>query len=141
MTGLSAVVDAWPNNADGVSVAQLGGIPGDSDSHVRRQLTALSAAGCGSVNRDEPKGPGRPTLGFRLASARHGWGEIAGMMTALLGGTDGIDPEAFAGMGRDRGRELVDPDVPVGSPASPGPIRTSGETAGPSARHPTGAGA
>ncbi len=109
-----AIVDALADNSGGLTVAQLVGLLGASDSQVRRTLSALTAAGAVTTLKDGPSGPGRPTLRFRLAQSTSGWPEIVQMLIVLLGRIDSVDERTVLEVGRTRGAAMAVGDFPDG---------------------------
>ena len=84
MSERAAIVDVLASNTEGLTVSELVGLLGASDSQVRRTLSALMAAGAVTTLKDGPAGPGRPTLRFRLAQSTGGWPEVVQMLIAVL---------------------------------------------------------
>jgi predicted ArsR family transcriptional regulator len=90
MSERAAIVDVLASNSEGLTVSELVGLLGASDSQVRRTLSALMAAGAVTTLKDGPAGPGRPTLRFRLAQSTGGWPEVVQMLIAVLELPDGV---------------------------------------------------
>jgi predicted ArsR family transcriptional regulator len=107
-----AVVDALANNSDGLTVSQLVGLLGASDSQVRRTLSALVAVGAVMTLKDDPTGPGRPTLRFRLAQSTSGWPEIVQMLIALVERSDAVGQSTILEVARERGAAMAAGEFP-----------------------------
>ena len=100
-------MDALAKSSDGLTVAELVGLLRASDSQVRRQLSALVAAGAVATLKDDPAGPGRPTLRFRLASVTTGWPEIVRMLVGVLAQLGASDDHAVLQVGRRHGAAMA----------------------------------
>jgi predicted ArsR family transcriptional regulator len=109
-----AIIDALANSSRGLTVSQLVGLLGASDSQVRRLLSGLAAAGAVSTLKDDPTGPGRPTLRFRLAPPSGGWPELVQMLVVLVTRIAEIDSDDIAVVGRERGAALARGEFPDG---------------------------
>jgi len=113
MTDREGIFDALASNADGLTVSELVGLLGASDSHVRRKLSALVAAGAVTTLKDDPAGPGRPTLRFRLAVTTSGWPDLVRILVAIVGGDDAHE-RTMLDLARDRGGDMVSGEFPHG---------------------------
>lgn len=113
MVEQEGIFDALASNADGLTVSELVGLIGASDSQVRRRLSALVAAGAVTTLKDDPAGPGRPTLRFRLSPTTSGWPELVRILVAAVGGS--ADREAaMLALARARGAEMASGEFPHG---------------------------
>ncbi len=99
------IFDALASNADGLTVSQLVGLLGASDSQVRRKLSTLVAAGAVTTLKDEPAGPGRPTLRFRLAPTTSAWPELVRILVAVVGDSREHEIELVE-LARERGVQI-----------------------------------
>jgi len=113
MAEQEGIFDALASNADGLTVSELVGLLGASDSQVRRKLSALVAAGAVTTLKDDPAGPGRPTLRFRLSPTTSGWPELVRILVAVVG--TGTDREAaMLAVARQRGAQMASGEFPHG---------------------------
>ncbi len=108
------VVGALAESPGGLTVPQLVGLLGKSDSQVRRELSALVAMGAVATLKDDPIGPGRPALRFRFAPPTSGWPEIVRMLLATLGRHDWVDQDVLLQIARERGAEMATGEFPHG---------------------------
>jgi len=113
MTEQEGIFDALASNADGLTVSELVGLLGASDSQVRRKLSALVAAGAVTTLKDDPAGPGRPTLRFRLAATTSGWPELVRILLAVVAG-DEANEQAMLSLARQRGADMAVGEFPHG---------------------------
>jgi predicted ArsR family transcriptional regulator len=113
MTERDGIFDALAGNAEGLSVSELVGLLGASDSQVRRKLSALVAAGAVTTLKDDPAGPGRPTLRFRLAPMTSGWPELVRILVAVVG-TNHEHELQLMELARERGASIGDGEFPNG---------------------------
>lgn len=113
MTEQEGIFDALASNADGLTVSELVGLLGASDSQVRRELSTLVAAGAVTTLKDDPAGPGRPTLRFRLAPTTSAWPDLVRILVAMVGGSRDHE-QALLGLARDRGANMVSGEFPHG---------------------------
>jgi predicted ArsR family transcriptional regulator len=111
MSEQEGIFDALASNADGLTVSQLVGLLGASDSQVRRKLSALVAAGAVTTLKDDPAGPGRPTLRFRLAPTTSAWPELVRLLVAVVGNNQEHEL-ALMDLARDRGAEIGEGQFP-----------------------------
>jgi len=102
-----AILDALTRHEEGLSVSQLVGVLGASDSQIRRGLSVLVAAGAVATVKDDPSGPGRPTLRFRLAGRASGWPELVEMLLALLGRVESVNELMTLEVGREHGAAMA----------------------------------
>lgn len=114
MVARVGIVDALANNTDGLTVSQLVALLGASDSQVRRSLSGLVAAGAVTTLKDEPTGPGRPTLRFRLAPTSNAWPELARMLVAMMARIERNVPTDPLAVARRRGAEMANGEFPHG---------------------------
>jgi len=78
------ILRALSASETGLTVAELVGLVGTSDSQVRRGLLGLVAAGTVATFKDVPEGPGRPSLRFRVAPRDASWpGLVRALLTAI----------------------------------------------------------
>jgi len=113
MVEQEGIFDALASNADGLTVSELVGLLGASDSQVRRRLSALVAAGAVTTLKDDPAGPGRPTLRFRLSPTTSGWPELVRILVAVVA-TDTAHQSAMLALARRRGAEMASGEFPHG---------------------------
>jgi predicted ArsR family transcriptional regulator len=113
MTEQEGIFDALASNADGLTVSELVGLLGASDSQVRRKLSALVAAGAVTTLKDDPAGPGRPTLRFRLAPTTSAWPDLVRILVAIVGGNRDHE-QVLLGLARSRGADMVSGEFPHG---------------------------
>ena len=113
MAEQEGIFDALASNADGLTVSELVGLLGASDSQVRRKLSALVAAGAVTTLKDDPAGPGRPTLRFRLAPTTSGWPELVRILVAVVG-TDTEHERLMLAIARARGAAMASGGFPHG---------------------------
>jgi predicted ArsR family transcriptional regulator len=113
MAEQEGIFDALASNADGLTVSELVGLLGASDSQVRRKLSALVAAGAVTTLKDDPAGPGRPTLRFRLSPTTSGWPELVRILVAVVG-TSAKHEAALLAHARQRGAEMASGEFPHG---------------------------
>jgi predicted ArsR family transcriptional regulator len=111
MSEQEGIFDALASNADGLTVSELVGLLGASDSQVRRKLSALVAAGAVTTLKDDPAGPGRPTLRFRLAPMTSGWPELVRILVAVVGRNEEQEV-ALMELARERGQAIGEGDFP-----------------------------
>lgn len=111
MTEQEGIFDALASNADGLTVSELVGLLGASDSQVRRKLSALVAAGAVTTLKDDPAGPGRPTLRFRLAPTTSAWPELVRILVAVVGNSEEHEL-ALIELARERGATIGDGEFP-----------------------------
>ena len=111
MSEQEGIFDALASNADGLTVSQLVGLLGASDSQVRRKLSELVAAGAVTTLKDDPAGPGRPTLRFRLAPTTSAWPELVRMLVAVVGNSQEHELVLME-LARERGAEIGDGQFP-----------------------------
>jgi predicted ArsR family transcriptional regulator len=104
------VVDALTDNPHGLSVTELVGLIGSSDSQVRRTLMALTAAGAMMTVRDAPSRSGRPPQRFRLAQSPTGWPALNQMLVALQARMGPAEPSIVREVGREYGAALTSRD-------------------------------
>jgi predicted ArsR family transcriptional regulator len=109
-----AIVGALADNVEGLTVSELVGLLGASDSQVRRTLSALMAAGAVTTLKDDPAGPGRPTLRFRLAQSTGGWPEVVQMLIGMLERIDAVDERTVREAGRAHGAAMALGEFPDG---------------------------
>lgn len=113
MTEQEGIFDALASSADGLTVSELVGLLGASDSQVRRRLSALVAAGAVTTLKDDPAGPGRPTLRFRLSPTTSGWPELVRILVAVVAG-DSEHEQALLDLARERGANMATGEFPHG---------------------------
>jgi predicted ArsR family transcriptional regulator len=113
MAKQEGIFDALASNAEGLTVSELVGLLGASDSQVRRKLSALVAAGAVTTLKDDPAGPGRPTLRFRLAPTTSGWPELVRILVGVVG-TSQDHEAAMLTLARQRGADMASGAFPHG---------------------------
>lgn len=113
VTEQEGIFDALASSADGLTVSELVGLLGASDSQVRRRLSALVAAGAVTTLKDDPAGPGRPTLRFRLSPTTSGWPELVRILVTVVAG-NGDQEQAMLALARERGADLATGEFPSG---------------------------
>lgn len=92
---------------DGMTIPELRGALGASDSGLRRTLDALAAAGVVEAGARPPVGPGRPSALYRLAPSGGDGEELLAVVIGLVASAGTLDESAIRRLGRDQGRRLA----------------------------------
>jgi len=114
MTERLSIFEALGNSPAGLTVSELVGVVGASDSQIRRNLSALVAAGSVTTAKQRRATPGRPSLTFRLSQSGSGWPDIVRMLIGALHGVDSFDQSILLSAGRKHGAAIAAGEFPEG---------------------------
>lgn len=98
MSDTAEILRALAASDSGLTVTELVGVIGASDTKIRRGLTGLVAAGTVASSKDAPLGPGRPSLRFRPASRAGDWPVLVRNLLVAVWDEPGIPAELRAQM-------------------------------------------
>lgn len=112
MDDRAEILEVLASHSGGLTITQLVGMLGTSAASVRRQVSALVAAGSVATLRDEPAGPGRPALRFRLSSPARGWPCPIRALLSSIGPDGALEEGALMAIARATGASMVGDGVP-----------------------------
>jgi len=102
------------NSMNGLTVAELVGLLRTPDTRVRRELSTLVATGAVAAIKDDPTGPGRPRLRFRLAPKATAWPEVVQLLLSALGRHEPVDDSVLREIAYERGAAMAAGEFPRG---------------------------
>ena len=100
------VVDVLARNPNGLTITEMVGMVGESDTQIRRALAQLAAAGAVASRKDPPVGRGRPTMRFRLVPTTNAWARVALALLDVVA-TQGIDEGVIRAAAQTQGAALL----------------------------------
>jgi predicted ArsR family transcriptional regulator len=100
------VVDVLARHPAGLTITEMVGMVGESDTQIRRALAQLAAAGAVAARKDPPQGRGRPTMRFRLVPTTDTWARFALTLVEVIARQQ-IPAEDIAAAARNQAPELM----------------------------------
>jgi predicted ArsR family transcriptional regulator len=100
------VVDVLARHPNGLTITEMVGMVGESDTQIRRALAQLAAAGAVASRKDPPVGRGRPTMRFRLVPTTNTWARVALVLLDVIA-TEGIDEATIRTAAQTQGAALL----------------------------------
>lgn len=100
------VVDVLARHPAGLTITEMVGMVGESDTQIRRALAQLAAAGAVAARKDPPQGRGRPTMRFRLVPTTDTWARFALALIEVVARQQ-IPAEDVAAAARAQAPELM----------------------------------
>ncbi len=100
------VVDVLARHPDGLTITEMVGMVGESDTQIRRALAQLAAAGAVASRKDPPVGRGRPTMRFRLVPTTNTWARFALVLLDVVA-TQNIDEATVRSAAQRQGAALL----------------------------------